>query len=69
VALGGSSHRIKKARRDRRRPDWPRLGYANPGDKPYVRFQRISSVAAHCGDRLLSGSTAGIPPWRREPLL
>jgi len=32
------------------------------------RFPRISPVAAHSGDRLLSEPTAGTQPCRREPL-
>jgi hypothetical protein len=32
------------------------------------RYRRISPVAAHSGDRLLSEPTAGTQPWRREPL-
>jgi hypothetical protein len=32
------------------------------------RFRRISPVAAHSGDRLLSEPTAGTQPCRREPL-
>src|ERR1700730_4040067 len=33
-----------------------------------VRNRRISPVAAHSGDRLLSKPTAGTQPCRREPL-
>src|ERR1700730_17335320 len=33
-----------------------------------VRNRRISPVAAHSGDRLLSEPTAGTQPCRREPL-
>jgi hypothetical protein len=33
------------------------------------RLRRISPVAAHSGDRLLSEPTAGTQPWQREPLL
>ena len=33
-----------------------------------VRIRRISPVAAHSGDRLLSEPTAGTQPCRREPL-
>jgi hypothetical protein len=39
-------------------------------DRSYLddRFRRISPVAAHSGDRLLSEPTAGTQPCRREPL-
>src|SRR5580700_6743929 len=33
-----------------------------------VSFRRVSPVAAHSGDRLLSEPTAGTQPCRREPL-
>ena len=35
---------------------------------PYPDPRRISPVAAHSGDRLLSEPTAATQPWRREPL-
>src|SRR5580700_9325800 len=38
------------------------------GEGRKVRNRRISSVAAHSGDRLLSEPTAGTHPCRREPL-
>src|ERR1700724_480336 len=37
-------------------------------DARNVRNRRISPVAAHSGDRLLSEPTAGTQPCRREPL-
>jgi len=39
-------------------------------DRSYLddRFRRVSPVAAHSGDRLLSEPTAGIQFGRREPL-
>ena len=61
--------------RDRWRPDWASPRVFEPELQPppaslvHVRFRRISPVAAHCGDRLLSEPTAGTQPWRREPLL
>ena len=41
---------------------------ARPPDWPKDRLRRISPVAAHSGDRLLSEPTAGTQPCRREPL-
>jgi len=38
------------------------------GEDRKVRNRRISPVAAHSGDRLLSEPTAGTQPCRREPL-
>jgi hypothetical protein len=39
-----------------------------PCHPPNGRNQRISPIAAHSGDRLLSEPTAGTQPCRREPL-
>ena len=47
------------------------LGRSDPlirGD-PNGRNRRISPVAVHSSDRLLSEPTAGTQPWWREPLL
>jgi hypothetical protein len=49
-------------RSDRRRPRQFDPACADGG------FRRISPVAAHSGDRLLSEHTAGTQPCRREPL-
>jgi hypothetical protein len=45
--------------------DFESRGFSNAADG---RFRRISPVAAHSGDRLLSEPTADTQPCRREPL-
>jgi len=45
--------------------DFKSRGFSNAANG---RFRRISPVAAHSGDRLLSEPTAGTQPCRREPL-
>ena len=61
--LGRAARWLSKAQNIRFERPCPFHGFGANG-----RYRRISPVAAHSGDRLLSEPTAGTQPCRREPL-
>jgi hypothetical protein len=59
-----SGHSRKSSRHRKRYPTNPAVGSSSANG----RFRRISPVAAHSGDRLLSEPTTATQPSPREPL-